>query len=87
MANIKSQIKRNQTNELARQANSATKNKIRSAEKKVLAAVAEGKKDEATLALKEAIKYLDQAQDAGVLSTNSVNRKKSHLQKAVNAVK
>ena len=44
MPNIKSQIKRDQTNELARQRNAAAKSKARTAIKKVETLAAEGKR-------------------------------------------
>ncbi|OPZ34169.1 MAG: 30S ribosomal protein S20 [Tenericutes bacterium ADurb.BinA155] len=87
MANIKSQIKRDETNELAHQKNSAFKAEVRTAEKKVEVAVAANKKDEAQKALLEAIKLLDQCEGAHIIAKNNCNRKKSHLQKLVNGLK
>ena len=55
MANIKSQIKRNETNELAHAANVSAKNEARTAIKKVETLVAASKKDEAVKALAEAM--------------------------------
>ena len=87
MANIKSQIKRVETNEQARQANSAFKAEARTAIKKVETLVAAGKKDEAEKARREAVSLLDRLAQEGVISTNSCARKKAHLAKAVLAMK
>jgi small subunit ribosomal protein S20 len=87
MANIKSQIKRNETNELARQKNNEEKNTVRTAVKKVETLVAAGKKAEAQAALKDAISLLDQLAQRGTISENSCARKKAHLQHLVASVK
>lgn len=83
MPNIKSQIKRDRTNEDARQANAAKKSQLRTAIKKVETLVAEGKKEEAVAACNEAISLLDRFAQQGIISANSANRKKAHLQKIV----
>ncbi|MBE6126988.1 MAG: 30S ribosomal protein S20 [Erysipelotrichaceae bacterium] len=80
MPNIKSQIKRDKTNEEARQVNASKKSEARTAIKKVETLVAEGKKEEALVALKEAISLLDKLAQAGVIAKNSADRKKAHLQ-------
>ena len=87
MANIKSQIKRDRTSAEAHAKNSAEKNRCRTAIKKVEALVKEGKKPEAEAALKEAISILDSHARTGVLTKNSADRKKAHLQAAVAALK
>ena len=48
--------------------------------------VAEGKKEEATAALNAAISLLDKNSQKGIISVNSANRKKAHLQHAVAAL-
>ncbi len=83
MPNIKSQIKRDRTNKEANAKNSAIKNEVRTAIKKVEALAAEGKKDEAKVALNHAVSLLDRYSQTGVISVNSANRKKAHLQKLV----
>lgn len=83
MANIKSQIKRNRTNEEARAKNASARSELRTAVKKVEVAANEGKKEEALKLLPEAISLLDKAAQKGVISVNSANRKKAHLQKLV----
>ena len=80
MPNIKSQIKRDKTNAEARNANAARKSELRTAIKKVETLVSEAKKDEALVALKEAISLLDRYAQLGVVSRNSADRKKAHLQ-------
>ena len=87
MANIKSQIKRVETNEQARQANNAFKAEARTAIKKVETAIAAGKKDEAEKARREAVALLDQLAQGGIVSDNSCGRKKAHLAKIVASVK
>lgn len=83
MPNIKSQIKRDRTNEAARQANASRKSEARTAIKKVEALAAEGKKAEAEAALREAISLLDRLAQDGILAKNSADRKKAHLQGVV----
>ncbi len=83
MANIKSQIKRNKTNEKANEINVARKSELKTAIKKVEAAVKAGKKEEAQAALSNAISLLDRDAQLGTISVNSANRKKAHLTKAV----
>ena len=86
MPNIKSQIKRDETNKAANLANKSAKSELRTAIKKVEALVAEGKKEEATAALNAAISLLDKNSQKGIISVNSANRKKAHLQHAVAAL-
>jgi len=80
MPNIKSLIKRDKTSEAARAANAAKKSELRTALKKVETLVAEGKKEEAVKAANAAIALLDRFAQQGVISKNSANRKKAHLQ-------
>jgi small subunit ribosomal protein S20 len=87
MANIKSQIKRNETNEAAHVVNNERKAAARTAIKKVEVAAAAGKKDEAEAARREAVALLDRLAQQGVISGNSCARKKAHLAKIVAAVK
>ena len=86
MANIKSQIKRVRTNEESRARNASRKSEARTAIKKVETLAAEGKKDEATKALNEAISLLDRLAPDGILARNSADRKKAHLQGVVAAL-
>ena len=86
MANIKSQIKRNKTNEKANDINVARKSELKTAIKKVENAVKANKKDEATSLLKDAVSLLDRYSQLGTISVNSANRKKAHLTKAVESL-
>lgn len=87
MPNIKSQIKRVKTNDEARAKNVSAKAEARTAMKKVETLAAEGKKEEATLALNKAISLLDKLAQAGVIAQNNADRKKAHLQGVVAAIK
>ena len=86
MANIKSQIKRNKTNEKANEINVARKSELKTAIKKVENAVKAAKKEEAVAALSEAISLLDRNAQLGTISVNSANRKKAHLTKLVSSL-
>lgn len=83
MPNIKSQIKRDKTNEKARLRNASKKSELRTAIKKVETLAAEGKKPEAEEALKKAMSLLDKAAQKGLIAQNSADRKKAHLQGVV----
>lgn len=87
MPNIKSQIKRDQTNELARQRNAAAKSKARTAIKKVEKLAASNSKEEATKALAEAMSILDKIAQDGIIAKNNADRKKAHLQELVANIK
>ena len=87
MANIKSQIKRNRTNELARLRNKAAKSRMRSAIKAVRAAVEAKNLEEAEKALLVAFKFIDKSVSDGVQHKNTASRQKSELQRLVNSLK
>ena len=82
MANIKSQKKRNITNEKARVANKAVRSELKTRTK---AAVAAAGTDGAVDALKAAVKKLDKAATKGVIHKNAAARRKSRLMKRVNS--
>ncbi|RMI14203.1 30S ribosomal protein S20 [Cellulomonas triticagri] len=86
MANIKSQIKRIRTNEVARLRNKAVKSELKTFVRRVREAVAGGDKDAATAALVVAGKKLDKAVSKGVIHANQAANKKSALAKSVNAL-
>ncbi|MBD9700116.1 30S ribosomal protein S20 [Flavimobilis sp. GY10621] len=86
MANIKSQIKRNRTNEKARLRNKAVKAELRTFTRKVREAVTAGDKEAAAAALVAASKKLDKAVSKGVIHLNQAANRKSALAKAVNAL-
>ncbi|GLF93760.1 30S ribosomal protein S20 [Streptomyces yaizuensis] len=79
MANIKSQIKRNKTNEKARLRNKAVKSSLKTAIRKAREAVAAGDVEKATAATREATRKLDKAVSKGVIHKNAAANKKSAL--------
>ena len=84
MANIKSQIKRNRTNELARARNKAVKSELRTRTKSAVAAAGEERESEA---LRMAVKRIDQAASKGVIHKNQAANRKSGLIRRINALK
>ena len=86
MANIKSQIKRNKTNEKARQRNRAVKSELKTYVRRVREAVAAGDKDAAEKALVVAGRMLDKAHSKGVIHKNQAANRKSRLAQRVNAL-
>jgi small subunit ribosomal protein S20 len=81
MANIRSQIKRNRTNERRRQRNRAVKSELRTRVKTALTAAGdEGTGEEA---LRVALKKIDKAASKGVIHKNAAARRKSRLTRAV----
>ncbi len=87
MANIKSQIKRNRTNEEARLRNKAAKSALRTSIKKVRVAVEAKNVEEAEKALVEAYRLIDKSVSDGVQHKNTAARQKSEIQKLVNSIK
>ncbi|AEN09879.1 MULTISPECIES: 30S ribosomal protein S20 [Streptomyces] len=79
MANIKSQIKRNKTNEKARLRNKAVKSSLKTAIRKAREAAAAGDVEKATVAARDASRALDKAVSKGVIHKNSAANKKSAL--------
>lgn len=86
MANIKSQKKRIVTNEKARIRNISYKSKVRTAMKKVEAAVKAGKKDEAVALLNAATSLLDRSVVKGIFHFKTVAREKARLTHLVNSL-
>ena len=84
MANIKSQIKRNKQNVVARERNKAVKSELRTRTKNAVAAV--GTEDEAST-LRIAVKRIDMAASKGVIHKNQAANKKSGLMKRLNALR
>ena len=83
MANIKSQIKRNRTNEKARQRNVAVKSALKTAVRRFRAAADAGDAAAATAALQVASKALDKAASKGVIHKNQAANRKSGMAKQV----
>ena len=86
MANIKSQVKRAKTNAKANSANSSYKSAMRTAIKKVEAAVAANNKEEAVKLLPVAFSYIDASVSKGIQHKNTAARQKASLQNAVNGL-
>ncbi len=84
MANIKSQIKRIKTNEVARERNKRVKSEVRTRAKNALAAA--GTENEVET-LKAAIKRIDKAASKGVMHKNQAANKKSGLMHRIAALK
>ena len=86
MANIKSDKKRILVNRTKAARNKSIKSAVKTAVKKVDAAVALKDKEAASSALVEAISTIDKAASKGVYHKNTAARKVSRLSKAVNTI-
>ena len=86
MANIKSQIKRNKTNEKAHERNKAVKSELKTAIRRTREAVSAGDKAKATEALVTATKKLDKAVSKGVIHKNQAANRKSAIASKVAAL-
>ena len=86
MANIKSQIKRNKTNEKAHERNKAVKSELKTLVRKTREAIAGGDKEAAEAALKVASVKLDKAVSKGVVHKNQASNRKSAIAKQVAAL-
>jgi small subunit ribosomal protein S20 len=82
VANIKSQIKRNRTNEKARVRNKAVKSSLKTSVRKVREAVAAGEADKAQELARAASRELDKAASKGVIHKNQAANRKSAVAKA-----
>ena len=85
MANIKSQIKRNRTNEKARLRNKAAKSEIKTRVKKAVASASVGAETTAE-DLRVAVKRLDKAAARGIIHKNQASNRKARLVRRVNAL-
>ena len=81
MANIKSQIKRNKTNERRRQRNVAVKSALKTSVRRFRTAADAGDKEAAVTALQVASKALDKAASKGIIHKNQAANRKSALAK------
>ncbi|MCZ2809843.1 MULTISPECIES: 30S ribosomal protein S20 [unclassified Modestobacter] len=81
MANIKSQIKRIKTNEIARQRNVAVRSALKTQVRRFRTAADAGDKAAADAALATASKALDKAASKGVIHKNQAANRKSALAK------
>ena len=87
MANIKSQIKRNKTNNQAHERNKAVKSSLRTASRRVREARSAGEVDRARELARDAGRKLDKAVSRGVIHKNQAANKKSALDTAVATAK
>ena len=79
MANIKSQIKRIKTNEIARQRNKATKSALRTSIRRFREAAETGDTAKATELARAATRALDKAASKGVIHKNQAANRKSAI--------
>ena len=86
MANIKSAKKRILVNETKAARKKSIRSKVKTAMKKVDAAVAAGDKAAAQAALLAATSEIDKAASKGVYHKNNASRKVARLSKAVNTI-
>jgi small subunit ribosomal protein S20 len=86
VANIKSQIKRNKTNDKAHERNKAVKSQLKTEVRRTREAVAAGDKAAAEKALATATKKLDKAVSKGVIHANQAANRKSAIARQVAAL-
>lgn len=86
MANIKSQMKRNKTNEKARLRNKAVKSEFRTAIRRFNEAAESSDPTKAQEAARKATRLLDRAVSKGVIHRNQAANKKSAVAKRAAAV-
>ena len=84
MANIKSAKKRIEVAQIRTDRNKAIKSGVKTAMKKVFAAIEGGNKEAAQAELVNATKVIEMAASKGVYHKNNAARKVSRLSKAVN---
>ncbi len=86
MANIKSQKKRNRTNEKARMRNRAIKSELKTATRHVKDAVEDGDGADAYASALAACRLLDKAASKGIIHKNQAANRKSGIMKLANTV-
>jgi small subunit ribosomal protein S20 len=84
VANIKSQVKRNRTNERRRLRNKSVKSSLHTAIRAFREAAEAGDKDKAAELLESTCRKLDKAASKGVIHKNQAANKKSALARALN---
>jgi small subunit ribosomal protein S20 len=84
VANIKSQVKRNRTNERARLRNQSVKSAVRTAIRSFREAAEAGDKEKAGELLVTTSRKLDKAASKGVIHKNQAANKKSALAQTLN---
>lgn len=86
MANMKQQIKRYKNDNKKRELNNSYKSALKTAIKKVRAAVEAGDKEAAVVAYNLAASKLDASVSKGIHHKNYASRQKSRLSKLVNSI-
>ena len=86
MANIKSQIKRNKTNEKARERNKAVKSELRTVVRQTREAISAGDKAAATAIFQQSVSTVDSIADKKIIHKNKAARHKSRLAAALKAM-
>ena len=81
MANIKSQIKRNRQNELARERNKSVRSALKTAVRRFEEAIASGNADDAKKLANVATQKLDKAASKKVIHKNQAANRKSAIAK------
>lgn len=84
MANIKSKVKRNKTNEQNRRRNQSVKSALKTSIRKFRQAADSGDKDKAVELQRAAGRALDKAASKGVIHRNQAANKKSALAQRAN---
>ncbi len=79
MANIKSQMKRNKTNEKARLRNKAVKSNLRTFSRRFREAAEAGETSKAVELAQDACRQLDKAASKGVIHANQAANRKSAI--------
>ena len=86
MANIKSQIKRNRTNEIARERNKSVRSALKTSIRKFDEAADAGNSDDAKQLAKDASRKLDKAVSSGVIHKNQAANRKSAIAKKASSL-
>jgi small subunit ribosomal protein S20 len=79
VANIKSQIKRIRTNEIARRRNKSVKSALKTSIRQFREAADSGNREQALTALQTASRQLDKAASKGIIHANQAANKKSAM--------
>jgi small subunit ribosomal protein S20 len=86
VANIKSQIKRNRTNEVARLRNKSVRSSLTSAVRSFRELADAGERDAALAAYQSASRKLDKAASKGVIHPNQAANRKSAMARRANGL-
>jgi small subunit ribosomal protein S20 len=86
VANIKSQLKRIRTNEIARQRNKSVKSALKTSIRRFREAADAGNREAAVEALHSASRQLDKAASKGVIHPNQAANKKSAMALRANSL-